>query len=924
MVTPPSDSFDDDKSDLELFIEQRNLYLKDIPREIIHEAWFTLSHMLLNDGARVADMGCGDGMMTYAMAAMAPNMRFTGVDKSKRHINKARALYELDNLDYEVGDVASDIFSSESLDGIINSFVIHEIYSDARYNERAVVEALSTHFKALKKYGVMFLRDHIRAPEAYIRMELPDMPSRGKKLSEMSEADLLIWYSQHARPRQDPGCGGFFLEELPARTPKTRLFRLPNKWAYEFILRKDHRDIWEKELPTEYTCFTEHALHKELHRLGARVQYAGPHWDGTYISKYFAGRFTLLADHEDKELTTPPTSYIAVAQKLSERKSLIIEERRPSIDEKPKLIIQAVRDEIANEIIDVVKRDDTISEVIPYYISDEGRLKIYLHDGVARSIANTVPRKGINIDGRFWSGHMIEPVAVDQNILNAVQNFTAENSAEFANDYLGLMPAADQSIKPGPAFYPAPDYIDERIRVFYLEVEEYKGTVNPKKIINYAERFQAKGDIRLMDAQQVLNAISVGLIPSGRLEMQLLYLFEHVKIRPENWTHKNVIFEKNEIKMQSSLRMIMDLLRTEENRFKDIKGSAGQLKAVHSTFVEEGQSRGAITGLSSQDVDFVVHNNKTVNTAVVLPLSEGLKEDVHAGFTIKHFPIPQRHEGLSTTIGAPSFNIPAEIADLNGMKAYIAEQFGVIPDVVFKLGESYFAHIGMTPHRIHPFAIVMPKGASDPPNTQFLPFYQFMLLRRSLSRDPHFMLLISRAYKYFHEEIRYDFARRVKAIVNQRFADKEPDWSLPLHFIQSPTAPSIERKKEKAAHNQELNDAVKQAGIIINLNPEKLKTNQKSGAKKKLKDKSRAPDDPDLKQVGVRKDKDTETSDGEGDKSASASIPDIYLPDIKEDGTKDVKLPLRSTLVAEFQAELEEFIDALAMEEENLPSPEDW
>src|SRR5690606_32029214 len=96
-----------------------------------------------------------------------------------------------------------------------------------------------------------------------------------------------------ARPRQDPGCGGFFLEELPARFPRTRLFRLPYKWAYEFIMRKDDRGHWETELPMEYTFYTERGFRKELRALGARLVYSAPYWDEDIIEKKFEGHFRL-------------------------------------------------------------------------------------------------------------------------------------------------------------------------------------------------------------------------------------------------------------------------------------------------------------------------------------------------------------------------------------------------------------------------------------------------------------------------------------------------------------------------------------------------------------------------------------------------------------------------------------------------------
>lgn len=767
-------------------IEQRNALLKGLPADVVRAAWFALSHLLLPDGARVADMGCGDGAMTYAMAAMAPKLKFTGVDKNKRSINKAKELYNLHNLDYKAGDVSTPVFEAESLDAIVNCYSLHEIYSSSRYSEQIVTDTLKTQFTQLKKGGVMYIRDYSRPPPGeYVLLEMPDAPSAGSELSKLSEADLLVWYSEHARPRSDPGCGGFFLEELPGRFPKTRLFHLPYKWAYEFLMRKDDRGHWEKELPMEYTVFTPREYRKQLRALGARVQYSGPYWDEEYIDEKFEGRFRIYSA-DGRPLGMPPTCYIAVAYKMAERKSLHIEERRPSAAGENTLKITAVRDEKTGQIIDIASRAQQVSEVLPYRIDEEGRLKIYLHDGVARSIVNSVPRRGANLDGRHWSGHMVEAISVATDALSsAMPEYDVKHSARFARDFLGLKPKDNAILEAGPDYFPAPDHLDDRIYTFYLSVEQAPGPIVPKNTADYATRFQARGQIREMDAQQVLNAITVGMIPNARLELQILSLFQHARIPPETWTLSHLNMQYGKIPQKTTMKDVLKDL-AEDYKFKEIKGTAGQLRPVHSTFVEEGQTRGVISGLSSQDVDFIVHDDQTINVAVVLPLTKGLKGEVHAGFQIKHLPVPQRHEGKGGTITAPSFNIPPDVINLRMLRRFIAEKYGVAPAMVLKLGESYFTHIGMTPQRIYPFAVAVPPGKAKDPTTKFLPFYQFMLLRRFLGRDPHFMLAIARAYRYLNDEIRMDFSLRVKAIVKQRFDQSGNDWSLPINYTTGP------------------------------------------------------------------------------------------------------------------------------------------
>ncbi|MFP4313556.1 MAG: class I SAM-dependent methyltransferase [Alphaproteobacteria bacterium] len=775
-------------STLEEYFERRNELLKDTDYRIVRKAWFSLSHLLLNENAKVADMGCDDGVMTYAMAVLAPNIRFIGVDKSKRAINKAKELYadKVHNLEFVHADVATSMFEPESMDAIINSYILHAVYSGSRYNEKIVSDTLARQFKMLKSGGTMFIRDFARPPpEEYVLLELPDITSDSDELDKMSETDLLIWYSEHARPRQDAGCGGFWLEELPPRFPKTRLFRLPSKWAYEFLMRKDDREKWDKELPMEYTFFTMREFRKELRALGSRVEYSAPFWDEDYIEDHFEGRFRMY-NNEGQAMGYPPTCYLAVARKMKDRQSLLIGERRPSKAEDSAIRITAMRNEVTGNITDVISRDFLPAEVIPYHVNEEGRLKIYLHDGIPRGVVNTVPRYGDNIDGKRWSGHMIEALTVDATVVNEIKPDDIKDTVKFARDYIGLKPRDSSLLFHGPDYYPAPDHIDERIKTYFLDVERSKKPVKPKNIINKNEKFTAKGEVREFDAQQVLNAITVGMLPNARLELQILSLFEHLNLKPETWTSKDLNIQTQKINKRAEIKDLLHKIHEKDERFKAVKGTAGQLRTVHSIFVEEGHAQGSTTGLSSDDMDFVVSDEKTINTAVVIPLTKGIKDDLHAGLQVDYFPVPQRHESNGLTMHAPSFNIPAEITNLKQLKRFIADKFSMKPENVIKLGESYFTHVGLTQHRVYPFAIVAPAEAFGPTKSDFIPFHQYRLLWSSLSKETHFMVVIARAWQALNDDIKRDYKLRVKEIVQDRFSGRNTDWGIPMSYAPPP------------------------------------------------------------------------------------------------------------------------------------------
>ena len=505
-------------------------------------------------------------------------------------------------------------------------------------------------------------------------------------------------------PRENDNYRGFYLEELPPRFPRTRLFRLPSKWAREFILRKDNREGWSRELHKEYTFFTRHDFSRVLRNYGARLLYAAPHWDEQIIKHRFNKKLKLF--HEDGEVIgAPETSFIMVAQKASGKQSLTLQERKPCRTENPNLRIIAMRDDIDGGTLDVVSRDMHITEILPYRITEEGRLHVFVHEGIPRGLINTVPRKGPNIDGKQWSGHMTETLAMPQELIETLDINHFRSTLNFTQDHLGLKPEMGKLFENGPGFYPAPDHIDEHIDTLYLNVIKPKKTIIPKVILEDADGFSTRGRIRELDAQQILNAIGVGFIPTSRLEIQILALYEKLGISYQAWAQCPLSLETEEPEETTKLQEIIAKLAADDGRFKEIKGTTGNIKTMQSVFVDEGQDQGGITGLASRDMDFIINEDSTMNTAVVLPLTRKINGEVMAGIVEQYLPVPQRYKGNGYTVNCPSFPLPKEIKNFEMARKYIADKFEVPVDCVARMGESYFSHIGVTPQRIYPFAV---------------------------------------------------------------------------------------------------------------------------------------------------------------------------------------------------------------------------
>ncbi|MBI1327989.1 MAG: methyltransferase domain-containing protein [Alphaproteobacteria bacterium] len=734
-------SYSDDKAEL----------LKDISIESVKKAWFTLAHLVLSPGAKVYDMGCDNGEMTFAMAVMRPDCDFTGLEKNKKSFQEAQARFTLPNLKFEEGNVLAPEVAAGSLDAVINSFLLHDIYSTFGYNELHVRQSLEAHFRCLKTDGLLFIRDYLMPnPGEYVLMQFLEQESKGQAIAELCETDLLELYAETARAKNDPVCRGFFLEQLPPRVPKTQLYRLPHKWAYEFILRKDGRDNWEEQLEEEYTFFTDRDYKRELRALAARVLYTAPHRDEAYISKYFEQSFRLY-NEDGTSLGMPPTSYIILAQKTEKAESLLLQERRATKGQTPALDVRAMRDDTTGKIHDIATRNKSFTDVLPYRVSADGRLTVFIREGVPRPLANTIPRGSHNIDGRRWSGHMTEPLSFETEIFESIRTGGAQVLEDFFRK-LAMRVAPGAIAEEGPAFYPDPSVIDERIDTSYvrLETDSTHAAQFTVQLEEGDETVTAK--IREVGAQDLLDAIAAGLIPNSNLEVQLLALFEKLNIESITWGECPLQLEEIEAEATLTSKQVMEAASQEDKRFKNARGVAGDIKVIESIFVDAGQDeQGGTADYATKNISFILPESNITNIVAVLPLVKSHNDEVMAEIVQSFQPVPQRYRGNGMTLSVPSFPIPREIQTPDQLKKFVAAKFEVDPKYVARMGESYFTHIQMTPQRIYPYVINATRMAFKGQRHGTTSLTNTKDLWKLCYWDNHdsFIKVVSRAYKQF-------------------------------------------------------------------------------------------------------------------------------------------------------------------------------
>lgn len=705
--------------------------LESLPYDVVLRAKHIVSHLLLQDGASVLVPECETGVLVAAMAQLNPRLQFIGMDRNRQMIMRARARFKtVPNVMFEVSDILGLRKPDESVDAVVANNLMGEIYSRSNYDEARIEDALARAFKVLKTDGTMVIYDYAMPSEnEFVQIEFP-VPMRdnrafriyGTPLAQTQgerEIELLQWFAQHARARDT--VKGFYLEELAPIVPYTRLFRLPAKWAYEYIIRKTNVRKFKNHIGHQYTALTDRDFDRLLGRsLGMRVLYTAPWRNAHIIRTHFEGSFRLYTA-EGKARGYMPSAHIVVAQKVAQGRAMRIGELRPSVDAPASLSIQAVRDDRTGETVDIVGRDMPVADVIPYFVTSDGRIKIILRSQADKGIANVIPRARHNLDGKRWSGYMPSAVTFTAAELEGFDHASHAAVARLIVQKLGLRTVHSAMFENGPKGYPAPSMIDELLETLFINVQR------PDNGLRVAGPQDALG-LKIYDVEDVLRATGAGFIPNAWLDIQMQELMKKLGHKVTPWLHEAVplsyepppsdqmLIAKKVLKQKPDkgdkgprAAYVMGGKGTKwanaSGAFRPIRGKAGQVNTYRSAFVEQGRIDGGIRGLSAHDQDFACPKDELMNIAAIMPLTEDLQGNTLAGFEFKELPVPSRFGQTDAMMNLPTLPLPNEITDIDSARAYIAAQFDVEVSRVAPMGESFFTYVDMMPQRVFPFML---------------------------------------------------------------------------------------------------------------------------------------------------------------------------------------------------------------------------
>lgn len=727
-------------------------YLRGMDASMRQKVALTAAHLAAT--GRVADMGMGSGSGSFALASLYPGLQVVGVDINPEMVERARATWDLPNLSFVLGDIAERCLPERSLDAILDSSVLHHVTTFSGYDNGAVERALANQVALLRDHGVLIVRDFLDPGPGEVWLELPADDFHGARddpddPQTCSTATLFERFAREFRRLLPEAQRGFDYRRLDGAPsdpipPGHRRYALAHTHAVEFVLRKDYRRDWDIEVLEAYTYATQAEMEALFARLGLRVLASTPIRNPWIVANRFRGRFVLRAPG-GAALDTPATNYVIVGQKAPAGQGVRLTEAGSAapvgyleLSHWRRLAGDAAQ---PGPVYDLVRRPGTTIDVIPHYTTPGGLLRVLARRSFPRPIAGAGDARGL--DGAAPARYMSEPLNLQQT-----DKPLAQTAEELLEQFGGIGPDRIRRVSPGLAYYPSPGGLQEEVRSLLVEIDPLdldRRTRNPTG-------FSSTGDLRGMEARQLLRSAQVGGLPEARLELNTYELLLRRGLDPGPWIGASIALE--DCPLPRRIYTLAELGRRPPRRRYRKTGaqhSTGFLELRCSRFVEV-DAQGRQTG--ARDLEYVVPSRLSPHT-LALAVLRRCGGRVYLGVDDDDLPAAQCFTGHSQLLVAPAWRVPREVpGGLDGARAWalsrLAEEYGVqaAPDALWPLGGPYHPSPGATPEVVYPHALGLARAPEDGPSaSRSLRWVALsdLVARRAELHDAHLLILALRA-----------------------------------------------------------------------------------------------------------------------------------------------------------------------------------
>ena len=716
--------------------EKANL-LKGMDKTMAQKLAFTSAHFQLADGARILDVGCGTGSGSYQFALINPHLQVVALDYDRDYIERARREYPLPNLTFVQGDARDFDTGGEKFDAIFNSSILHEVYSFSGYSQQAVVDSLQAQMNNVRDGGIILIRDFVRPenPEAMIYLDLPDEISRGADPQDLSVQDMLRLYANWACAEKPAEQRGFFLEHRPGEAPAGwQRFYMQHDWANEFILRKDYRDRFFIEAKEKYGYFTPKEYRSIPEGLDARVLYTSPYANPWIVENRMKGKLRLFNENREA-ICLPPTNFVCVMQKVPAGHGVVVREHKVSGHELQYLKTESFQHRKTGAIKDLVNRPGQVFDLLPYYVHPNGQIDIYARSDYPRPLVNVVPRQmSPRIDGKTWSGYMVEPFAVANQTADIKQA-----CIKALTQRAGIDPADIGEIETGPDYYPALANVNERVGSAFIRLNR---PVEAKALAPGYSGFHENGVLRPFALQDMLRGIQVGMFPEGRLELCAYRLAHKQGVALPAWmgASYNIEVANDRAETKPPISRSSELFSASGQPANDVYG-------VRSVFTEETAARHGGHVVAQRELEFIIParqagQDMSNNMAVIIPVMRTAAGHIMVGLKSQDFPALQAagEQARKETLHVERLN--SHLKTMDDVYADVADRLHIDAAAIKPLGEGYFPSMGIMPDRAYPL-LVNAKSYNDFRDYHFVSL-NTLIKRVDDLRDAHLMLAVYR------------------------------------------------------------------------------------------------------------------------------------------------------------------------------------
>jgi ubiquinone/menaquinone biosynthesis C-methylase UbiE len=639
---------------------------------------------------RIADMGSGSGRGTFDLASLYDGLELVGVDVNPISVERAHERFQRANLSYVVGDISQMVFPEDSLDGILDSSVLHHVTSFNNFDVNRVLTTLDNQVAQLRPGGVIIIRDFV-IPDGPEQVLL-DLPLTDGGKSELSTSALFEFFAREWRSSVNPH-GPVPFETLKSPREGFVRFRVTLRAAAEFVLRKDYRADWDTEVLEEYTYLSQAQFEAAFRTRGLRVVTSRPLWNPWIVRNRFEKKF-YLSDLDDQPLPFPPTNYLIVGEKVDADEGVELSESRNEVLAAPNFLkLSDYRHRETSEVFELVERPHQTIDILPW-IDDDGQILVLAKKDFPRPLVNACADQ-VPLAGASLSGYITEPISA---IVEGPPS--REVVIEILRERATLTEADLISIGEPHSYYTSPGGINELVMACLVQVRPRSSlsAVFP----NYTS-FRSAGTVRALDAQQVLRASHVGGMFDARLEINIYRLLHELQRSRGPWIGAPIKLTEQ----QSEIGSALDFLSSSHRAFDLCELPAGPqfLSIREGTFIERTRSGDVISEVA---FEYVIPQKLSISAVSVIPVVK-TDRSTYAGLELRDLPAVQAFEGNSRILTIPSWRLPLSLRRIGEQPAFIIaalhRDVSLTVRNTWELGGSYFSSPGVTPEVVYPFVV---------------------------------------------------------------------------------------------------------------------------------------------------------------------------------------------------------------------------